>query len=298
MKMILILSTLLIGAVLPTFAGQEWQTMKDLRIAEQSAETEYKQYLKSLTKPELLSAARDCAREIEEGSDKVSQEHAFAQMRFLYEYYPQQDGAISGTDSLIGELKRDTNPELFRSFLVELLSGPWLRKLTRQQQMELYDALHQILKTSKPASGFDASLPKALGSILKSIARGDANVPASDSQLSERGHNFTQEMVKLLADNTIPLEVQRNALSGLMTCYRNKLGGTEKIAETIQEMFQHYATYPEGLWPQLARAAIEEVHLHDAGLVVQEMHDKSVDPQNKKTLKYALYLWEKKQPKR
>ena len=297
MRMVFILFTLLIGFALSTSAGQEWQKMKELRIAEQSAETEYQQYLQSLAKPELLSAARDCAREIEKKSDKASQKHAFAQMRFLYEYYPQQDGTISDVDALIAEIKKDTNPDLFRSLLAELLSGPWFSKLTGEQQWKLYDALNKILKTSKPASSFGTKLPKALASMLKSLSRSGADLPEAEKRLSERTNDFVQRMVKLLDDNTMPVDLQKNAFSGLMICYRNKLGEAEKIAETLKKRFTRYATYPEGLWPEFARAAVEELHIENAGPVVQKMHEKSVDLQNKKTLKYALYRWEKKHPK-
>lgn len=275
-------------------AQQGWQKIKALRQQESSAKTSYKEYLKNLSKEELLSSARECAWEWNAKTNTDSRSNAFADMRFLADYYPEEDGGISDVPRLIGGIKDEANPVYFREFVAECLVGPWVDKLNREDLWSVHEVLGQVLaSTNSPRDAF-CDLPKRMVSILRNLRRSAVGHPSDMQRVDASGGKLVDTLVELPERENLSENMRQSALSALITCHRDRIGDQKMISERVRSMFVNYASYPESLWPSLARAVVEQIAVESTASVLEEMRDKSRQTSTKRLLEFARYRWEKK----
>jgi hypothetical protein len=136
--------------------------------------------------------------------------------------------------------------------------------------------------------------PRIVPALLQKFVRHAAEDPSQRERTAKEADRFVVALLGVLEDNGATEGLKQSALSALLTCYREKIGALRLISDSLCSMFRQYSLYPEGLWPLLARAAVEQFALEDAGIVIREMQEKAQNPSAKRSLDYALYRWERK----
>ncbi|NQU23712.1 MAG: hypothetical protein HQ567_20715 [Candidatus Nealsonbacteria bacterium] len=256
-------------------------------------------YLKSLTAEQLIVAGRQCAREVENDPKDPRHEGAIA-MGFFYVRYPPAADDLRDISPILQEIRDKTQPALWRRQLIGFLltSSKWSAKLNNDQRQQVFDCVETILNDKADSIYVRSKIPTRLSRTLLKMYKdyGDASQDdAQDNQterektlkeFTERVGKYLENNLKLFSDPTTPLTLRQRLLIGAVFCYQQSIPGSGGTKEIVLQAFANYRDYPEGLWQQLARYAMEDFHVTNADDVLDQMIRETSDESLKGLLQY------------
>ena len=294
-----------------------WPRIKGFMKSRASAEkANYEAYLQSLNPDELLSAARDCASEMETKIDPLQWDVAVMNLGFFFEYYPKKTNNLKDVNVLIKDLLDKSQGKCWRHCLMQLLGTEWLSELNSQQSFDISIALDNIFCDPSESSILrskavwesadlavhayhknfynDPNFKKSLNEgkkakeMLPLSKMGKFKLHKETVKRTQRIENRMQKtidsQITLFAEPNLPVDLRSSIISAWVRLNKAGLGGKGKTTKVLDDAVNNYNKYDEELWFQLARTNIVYFNNEDAKPIVQKMMEQVKDQRLKKRL--------------
>ncbi len=244
-----------------------------------------KAYMKSLSPQQMIVAARQASKEVME---KVPQERwpeAGLVLSFFYQYYPPKVDNLSDVAPLLAEVKDASQPEFWRWWLVRALTVEWDGRghLTDAQRRQVSDCLLGLAQQPEVAAYVRAEaisgVPRLMATMKKNLPPlKDGQEPGKPRQrFGTLGREYAQVAGALLAQKGISLEVQRQALRGLLKVHGMAPANGGAAALAIGKAARNFTACEEELWPGLMLAAFTTDPATDVAALVGQAETAAQD---------------------
>ena len=258
-------------------------------------------YLKSLSAEQLIVAGRQCARELQRAIDtgRPSAGEGVIGFGFFSQYYPPAADDLRDIGSIRQEIQDKTQPPVWRSELIGMLLGRrWDAKLTSIQRQQVFDCVERILNDKTDSIYIRERIPTRLARILskmhKEYVDAARNAPPHQQagrqktlrEFTERVGRYVENSLKWFSDPTTPLRLRGRLLAGARICYRDGVPGSGGVKDVVVQAFTDYQDYPESLWPELARYAMEDFQVPNANEILEQMIRHTSDDSIKRRLQF------------
>lgn len=287
----------------PALAEQDYWTpirkflLQEERTPEASEAAE--KYVKFLTGEQLILAGRQCAREVE-NDPKDPHHEGLIGLGFFYQYYPSAADNLRDISPLLQEIKDKRQSPLWRGQLISFLltSRKWTAQIGNDQRQQVFDCVENILNDKTDSIYVRNKIPTRLARTLSEMHKDYSDASRDDvqdkpaerkkklKQFRERVGKYLEDNLKLFSDPTTPVPLRQRLLAGAVICYQQGVPGSGGAKEIVLQAFANYRHYPEGLWPQLARYAMEDFHVANADDVLDQMIRETSDASLTRQLQY------------
>jgi hypothetical protein len=283
-------------------AGTEyWSTIKQLIITHDEAKLSV--YLKTLTPEELILAARECSREIQQQMANIEDWDmiAGAHLSFFNEYYPTKTNNLQDISVLLNDLQDDSQSELWRRYIMHKLGGSWLSYLSVDQCLNASNIMEDII-VNDPNS--ETLTPKAIRKSTNLLMRACKTNLLEDSCVKEymnstrldskrtviaaqkgqivlsdktdkmnkkiltKAHDLIDEQVVLLSNRTTPTTSKAEIIVAwrkFHEYYLDTITVKQELAKAVDDYMQH----DEKIWHLLFKTNIEDFNNPNAMIKLQ-----------------------------
>jgi len=297
--------------VRPALAKENyWAPIRKFMVEAETPETREAmvKYVNSLSAKQLIIAGRQCAREVENDPKDPHHEGAIA-LNFFYTRYPPAADNLRDIGPILQEIEDKTQPALWRGQLIGFLlaSSKWTAKINNDQRQQVFDCVEKLLNDKTDSIYVRSKIPLDLAHTLSKMYKDYSDASREDAQdkqaerqktlkeFTERVGKYQENNLKLFSDPTTPSTLRRLLLAGAMTCYQQGVPGSGGVKEVVIKAFTNYQNYPESLWQQLARYAIEDFHVANANDILDQMIHQVRDESIKRLLQSRKFTGRKRE---
>lgn len=257
----------------------------------QEARKAYLNYVGSLSGPELLATARFGAHRISEDEGPALTHEAAVRLSCFAEYYPEKTNNLKNIKPLLEELKTKNHSDLWRKWVLVLLTGEWRSKLGRHQQTDVIDTLNTILADRQDSKNFRAQIPTRIRSLLIDLwgKNADKKADLTEKPLDSL-RQLTGETLKVFRKVLKECEgadLGNNTFSAAAGLAARDLPVPSQMFKFLDKLLASWDEQPEWMWFQLASYAFS-VEGEEALALVKKMKRDADREKVRKGLKFLL----------
>ncbi len=266
------------------------------------AEADFKGYMEYLSADQLLIAARQCSKDIEQNKPEHWEEASMA-LGFFYEYYPRKTNNLRSVKPLLDDLRNKQQNVCWRYCIMHLLDA-WDEELGMLQSLHSANVMKAILKDASEPSILRVKAAIESGELYRKVHNNNLRQDPKVKRLIENGGKYNdvlrdaksgkvklagrtieanekieasfaeliQPQIEMFSEPNIPVDTRLNLIGSLVKLREYDSSG--RIKQAMSEALRNYKDYEERLWFYLAR--INVVYFdneEEARSILQQMID-------------------------
>jgi len=220
-------------------------------------------YLDSLSAEQLVIAARQASEDVMKEVPREQWPEAWLVLAFFYQYYPPKVDNLSDVEPLLAEVEDGSQPEFWRWWLARTLTVEWDRhdQLTDEQRGQVSERLLRLAQQPEVPAYIREEVVRGVPRLLRSMKKALPPLKEGEEPGEARkrfaavSRGYVKVAGALLAQKATPLEVQREALKGLLLLHQMSPADSTGAAKAVGKAARDYSTCAEELWPALLLAA-------------------------------------------
>jgi hypothetical protein len=292
------------------------QKMKEYSSATTSEESEAiglanEEYFNSLSAEQLLTAARDCAAEIQQKTDSERWTEALWAMGFFWQYYPEKAKYLEDISPLLSDLQNTLQTPFWRYSIIQFL-GDFKERLNPKQCLNAANVMNDVFinslepeilreKTVRQSTKlyldayrknliYDSNVVKKTIDdytlVVRNIESGEIHLSEETVELKQQIEDSIASVIEsqlaFFAKPDIETKLRSNIIASLIEL--RGFDDSQQIKQVLEDALQNYNNYDEKIWQQLVRVNKVYFENENSEAVLSHMLDKVQDKNEKRHL--------------